>query len=91
MTEMWKKPTFDEMQTHTFDVLLAAIASVKPDIRRQFIAKLQLGHVTRYVVVDHGNEVFASDNWREALIEFNDGDWRATQGTAISDPSKETR
>jgi len=74
------KPTFEEMQAHTFDLVLASVASVEPDIRRQLVAKFRLGHVTLYLVLDHGREAFSSENWREALVEFNDGDWRATSG-----------
>ena len=76
------KPTFREMEKHTYEIVLASEVNVEPNVSRWFVAQFRLGYYTTYLVIDHGIEVFRSDNWREALIEFNHGDVAATMDEA---------
>lgn len=77
-----KAVTFKEMEGYTYEISLASVASVEPDVRRQFVAKFRLGYQTEYIIRDHGITVFVSENWREALVEYNHGDVAGTMGVA---------
>lgn len=75
-------PTFKDMEEHTFEIVLAAHACADPPKRRRFVARFRLGWNTQYFVFEDNHEVFQSDNWRTALIQYNYGDVAATLGEA---------
>ena len=75
--------TFKQMEGYEYELHLASVASVNPPIRRQFVAFIRLGYETVYVVRDDGKEVLRTSNWREALVEYNQGDLAGTMGEAL--------